>query len=150
MNPIRKENPKQMASKLSDAIDAVDLGIRRYLLRHLAHWHPISTAPHNQDLEIRTLDENGLVAIPFPCLRTNASDWINTDLGTRVYRVRWRIWQKAKSPQPHRLMRVNSCFRGDLNEVDQNLYSSRSVDAYSRDRPFSDRGDVGGCATLST
>ena len=98
MNPIRKENPKQMASKLSDAIDAVDLGIRRYLLhRHLAHWHPISTAPH---------DQNGLVAIPFPCLRTNASDWINTDLGTRVYMrpVRWRIWQKAKSPQPHRLM----------------------------------------------
>ena len=56
MNPIRKENPKQMASKLSGAIDAVDLGIRRYLLhRHLADWHPISTAPHNQDLEIRTL-----------------------------------------------------------------------------------------------
>ena len=107
MYPIRKENPKQMASKLSDAIDVVDLGIRRYLLhRHLAHWHPISTAPHNQVLEIRALDENGLVAIPFPCERTNASDWINTDLGTRVYMrpVRWRIWQKAKSPQPHRLM----------------------------------------------
>jgi hypothetical protein len=52
MKPIRKENPKRMASNLSDAIDAVDLGIRRYLLhRHLAHWHLISTAPHNQDLE---------------------------------------------------------------------------------------------------
>jgi hypothetical protein len=63
MNPIRKENSKQMASKLSDAIDVVDLGIRRYLLhRHLAHWHPISTAPHNQVLEIRALDENGLIA----------------------------------------------------------------------------------------
>jgi len=45
---------------------------------------------------------------------------------------------------------VNSRFRGDLKEVDQNLYSFRSVDAYSRDRPFPDRGDVGGCATLST
>jgi hypothetical protein len=45
---------------------------------------------------------------------------------------------------------VNSCFRGDLNEVDQNLYSFGSVDAYGRDRPFSDRGDVGGCATLSS
>jgi hypothetical protein len=32
MKPIRKENPKQLALKLSDAIDAVDLGIRRYLL----------------------------------------------------------------------------------------------------------------------
>jgi hypothetical protein len=100
---IAKE--KRKTSKLGDAIDAVDLGIRRYLLhRKLAHWRPISTAPHNQDLEITALDENGLVAIPFPCQRTNVSGWINTDLGTRVYMrpVRWRIWQKAKSPQPHR------------------------------------------------
>jgi hypothetical protein len=105
MTLIRGENHRQMTSKLSEAIDAVDFGIRRYLLhRHLAHWHPISTAPNNQALEIRALGENGLVAIPFPCQRTNDSDWINTDLGTRVYMRpdRWRIWQKAKSPQPHR------------------------------------------------
>jgi hypothetical protein len=105
MNAIRKENLKRMGLKLSHAIEAVDLGIRRYLLhRHLSHWHPISTAPPNQDLEIQALNENRLVAIPFPCKRTNASDWINTDLGTRVHMrpVRWRIWQKAKSP--HRLM----------------------------------------------
>ena len=98
---------QRMTSKLSNAIDAVDLGIRRYLLhRHLAHWHPISTAPHNQDLEIRALDENGLVAIPFPCQRTNASDWINADLGTRVYMqpARWRVRQKTKSLPPHRSM----------------------------------------------
>jgi hypothetical protein len=83
MNPIRKENSKRTALKFSNAIDAVDLGIRRYLLhRHLAPWHPITTAPHNQDLEIRALDENGLVAIPFPYQRTDASDRINTDLGT--------------------------------------------------------------------
>jgi hypothetical protein len=83
MKPIRKENPKRLALKLSDAIDAVDLGIRRYLLhRNLAHWHPISTAPHNQVLEIRVLDENRLVTIPFPCRRNNTSDWINNDLGT--------------------------------------------------------------------
>jgi hypothetical protein len=107
MNPTRKENPKRMGSKLSHAIDAVDLGIRRYLLhRHLAHWHPVSTAPHNQALEIRAFDENGLVAIPFPCQRTNADDWINADLGTRVYMqpAWWRIWQKANSPQPNRSM----------------------------------------------
>jgi hypothetical protein len=80
MNPIRKENSKRTALKFSNAIDAVDLGIRRYLLhRHLAPRHPITTASHNQDLEIRA------VALPFPCQQTNASDWINTDLGTRVY-----------------------------------------------------------------
>jgi hypothetical protein len=107
MNPIQEENPKRRASKLSDAIDAVGLGIRRYLLhRHLAHWHPISTAPHNQDLEIRAQDENGLVAIPFPCKRTNASDWINTDLGTRIYMrpVSWRIWQKANRSRTRSMM----------------------------------------------
>jgi hypothetical protein len=87
MNPVWKDNPKRMGSKLSDAIDAVDLGIRRYLLhRHLAHWHPISTAPYNQDLEIWALSENGSVAIPFPCRRANASDWIkrSMDYSTRV------------------------------------------------------------------
>jgi hypothetical protein len=107
MNPVQKQNVRGMTSKLSHAIDTVDLGIRRYLLhRHLAHWHPISTAPHNQALEIRALDENGLLAIPFPCKQTNASDWINTDLGTRFHMrpVRWRVWQKIKSPQPHRSM----------------------------------------------
>jgi hypothetical protein len=68
------------------------------LHRHLSHWHPISTAPHNQGLELRALDQSSLVAIPFPRRRTNASDWINTDLGSRVYLrpVGWRIWQKAK------------------------------------------------------
>jgi hypothetical protein len=45
-------------------------------------------SPHAlQDLARRALDEKGLVAIPFPCPRTNASDWINTDLGTRVLHV---------------------------------------------------------------
>jgi hypothetical protein len=98
MNKNQKDNTKQTASKLSSAIEALDLSIRKCLLhRHLSHWHPISTAPHNQDLEIRVLDENALIKLPFPCRRTNASDWINTDLGTRVYvqPVRWRIWQKA-------------------------------------------------------
>jgi len=107
MKPVSKENPKPMTSKLNDAIDAVDLGIRRYFLhRHLAHWHPISTAPHNQDLEIGVLDENGFVTIPFPCRQTNASDWVNTDLGTRVYMrpATWRVWQKDKSPRRHRSM----------------------------------------------
>jgi hypothetical protein len=56
MNPVWKEKPKRMTPKLSDAIDDVDLGIRKYFLhRHLAHWNPISTAPYN-----RALDRIGL------------------------------------------------------------------------------------------
>jgi hypothetical protein len=86
MNPIGTQNSKRAASKLVDAIDAVDLRIRRYLLHpHLAHWRAISTAPHNRALEIRASSDNGLVGIPFSCKQTNASNWINTDLGTRVY-----------------------------------------------------------------
>jgi hypothetical protein len=90
------DHVKRRGSKLSNAIDAIDLSIRRCLLhRHLSHWHPVSTAPHNQDLEIRVLDENALIKLPFPCRRNNASEWSNADLGTRVYVVRWRVWPKA-------------------------------------------------------
>jgi hypothetical protein len=57
--------------------------IRKCLLRrHL--WHPISTAPHNQDLELRLVDENALVRASFPCRRTNSGGWINADLGTSL------------------------------------------------------------------
>jgi hypothetical protein len=103
----KKDNAKQVRSKLSSAIEALDLGIRKCLLhRHLPQWRPISTATHNQALEIGVLDENSLIELPFPCRRNNASEWINTDLGTRVYvqPVRWRIWQKLPRkiiPDPH-------------------------------------------------
>jgi hypothetical protein len=73
------------------------------LAKRQSFYRGLIVSPHAlQALEIRALDEKGLVAIPFPCQRTNASDWINTDLGTRVCMrpVRWRIWQKAKSPAP--------------------------------------------------
>jgi hypothetical protein len=98
MNNRKMDNVKWTGSKLTHAIEALDLRIRKCLLhRHLSNWRPISTAPHNQDLEIGVLDEKTLIELPFPCRRNNASEWINTDLGTRVYvqPVRWRIWQKA-------------------------------------------------------
>jgi hypothetical protein len=70
--------------------------VRKYLLhRHLAHWHPISTAPHNQDLELRIVDNNGVVTASFPCRRTNTGVWINADLGTSLHiqPTAWRLWQ---------------------------------------------------------
>lgn len=40
-----------------DFFEATVRNIRKYLLRrHLAHWHPISTAPNNQDLELRVVN----------------------------------------------------------------------------------------------
>ena len=76
--------------------------IRKYLLRrHLAHWHPISTAPNNQDLELRLVDQHRVVRSLFPCRRTNAGVWVNADLGTRlqIEPTAWRCWQKAAVPQ---------------------------------------------------
>jgi hypothetical protein len=75
----------------------------RNLLLSSSYWRRISTAPYNQALEIRIVDEGELVALTFPCLRTNEEAWINVDLGTQieVQPVEWRIWQGAKSPEPH-------------------------------------------------
>jgi len=72
-------------------------------LRHLSHWHQISTAPYNQELELRITENGETVTLEFPCLRTNEEAWINVDLGSeiKVQPVEWRIWQGGKSPEPH-------------------------------------------------
>ena len=71
---------------------------------HLAHWHPISTAPCNQSLELRVAEGDHMVTVQFPCCRTNDNEWINADLGTQVHLqpVQWRIWQHSKPAHPHR------------------------------------------------
>jgi len=83
-------------------IEAAVWSIRKYLLRHYL-WRPISTAPHNQDLELRVVDEDTSATVSFPCRRTNAGVWINADLGTRlqIEPIARRLWQKARSLQPH-------------------------------------------------
>ena len=43
-------------------------------------WHPISTAPFNQDLELMVLDHDRKFVIPFPCRQTTHG-WIDSDLG---------------------------------------------------------------------
>ncbi len=91
------------SAHLVDMIEAVDRKIHDYLLRqHLSAWHPISTAPDNQDLELTVLDGASLVALPFPCRRTNAGQWITADLETGIYiqPKKWRPWQKAKARTP--------------------------------------------------
>ena len=38
---------------------------------------------------------------PYP---TNAGVWINVDLGSeiKIQPLEWRVWQRDRSPQPHR------------------------------------------------
>jgi hypothetical protein len=66
---------------------------------NIGHWHPITTAPYNQVLELRALDHGKLIRIPFPCFRDNADRWINFDLGTPIViaPVEWRVWDQAGS-----------------------------------------------------
>jgi hypothetical protein len=69
----------------------------------LSRWHEASTIPFNQDLELRVDDAGKYFKLPFPCRQTNANEWINVDLGTpvRIKPVKWRIWQRDRSPHPH-------------------------------------------------
>lgn len=55
-------------------------------------WHAISTAPFNQDLELR-LRKDGCRSVPFPCRQTREG-WLNGDLHVRVSvdPIRWRCW----------------------------------------------------------
>ena len=89
-------------AKPGSFFEAAVRNIRKYLLRrHLAHWHPISTAPNNQDLELRLVDRHRVMRLLFPCRRTNAGVWINADLGTslQIEPIAWRRWQKVQATQ---------------------------------------------------
>ena len=72
-------------------------------LPHLSHWRQMSSAPYNQELQLRITENGETATLEFPCLRTNEDAWINVDLGTeiKVLPVEWRIWQGGKSPEPH-------------------------------------------------
>lgn len=92
---------------LSDATSIIreaDRAVHAALERqHLSRWHPVSTAPYNQDLEIRVIEDGITTLLPFPCRHTNGGEWINVDLGVplQIQPIEWRAWQKSKSPHPH-------------------------------------------------
>jgi hypothetical protein len=86
------------------AVKDADKAIHDFALHvHLSHWHPISTAPCNRELEVRIAENEEISTLEFPCLQTNAGEWINVDLGSKIaiQPVEWRIWQRGKSPEPH-------------------------------------------------
>lgn len=100
MNAKKQQQVEPSSSPhLADAIEAANRKIKDYLLRqHLSLWHPISTAPNNHDLELKVLDGESSIILPFPCRRTNGGDWINADLetGLDIRPTKWRPWQKQK------------------------------------------------------
>lgn len=68
----------------------------------LQHWHPISTAPCNRDVELRVAEGTAISTLEFPCQQNNAGVWINSDLGTpiKIRPVEWRAWRYGQSLQP--------------------------------------------------
>jgi hypothetical protein len=95
--------PPRVEHAVKDADKAIH-DIARHI--HQSHWHPISTAPCNQELELRISENGKIVTLKFPCLQTNAGAWINVDLGSQIdlQAVEWRVWQRKKSPEPHHAM----------------------------------------------
>ena len=97
---LKKHLPPRLGHAISDAEQAID---NLTLHVHLSRWHPISTAPFNQDLELRVVEAEKIVTLKFPCRQTNTGEWINTDLGlpVKIQPVEWRVWQHRQSPHPH-------------------------------------------------
>jgi hypothetical protein len=95
---------EHLLSDLARAIKEADSTVRAALEReHSWHWRRASTAPYNQDLELRVTEDGSTHMLPFPCRRTNADQWINVDLGAplQIQPVEWRAWLRRKSPHPH-------------------------------------------------
>ena len=105
MSKHRIENfEEHLLSHFDRAIKEADRTFHDSMLHwHWSHWHPISTAPYNRNLELQIVEATRMIALPFPCRHTNGGDWINVDLGTRIQiqPVSWRVWQHSQSPQPH-------------------------------------------------
>jgi len=66
-------------------------------------WHPISTAPYNQILELRVRQSKKFETLVYPCLHTNTDAWINVDLGTeiKIDPVEWRLWPREEALERH-------------------------------------------------
>jgi hypothetical protein len=93
-----------LLSQLAYVFNATGKAIQDFVLsQRLAKWRLISTAPSNQELELRIVEDGKSSVLEFPCLRTNADAWINVDLGSEIkfQAVEWRLWRRPKAPQPH-------------------------------------------------
>jgi len=95
---------KYLPARVSRTVETADKALRDFALhKKLSHWRPISTAPYNQQLELRFALGGKISTLEFPCLHTNADEWINVDLGSKfeIDPVEWRFWQHESSPEPH-------------------------------------------------
>lgn len=102
----------------------------QFLVRgRLAHWRPVSTAPSNQELEVRFVEDGKVSTLEFPCLRTNDGNWIDVDLGSaiKIEPTQWRHWPYRKSPRAHH-MRVRPSDRSELIHIHGRVTYQDAVD----------------------
>jgi hypothetical protein len=114
----------ELPRAIKRAVKAVDKAINDYFLRvHLSYWQLISTAPFNQELELRIAEDGEILILHFPCLQTNLGAWINVDLGAeiKIEPAEWRVWQRDKSPHAHHA-RINASDRPVRLHRGQNIY----------------------------
>ena len=102
---MRKTGAKNFREQLlSDVTRVVETAVHAAINhQHPSNWRAASTAPCNQDLELRITEDSTTGALPFPCRQTNGGEWINVDLGVplHIQPVEWRAWLQSKSPDPH-------------------------------------------------
>ncbi len=89
--------------------------IQLFTHRRQLRWRSISTAPSNQELELRFVEDGKVSALEFPCLRTNEGAWIDVDLGNeiKIEPTEWRLWPHRKSPHAHHT-RIRANDRSEL------------------------------------
>ena len=95
---------EHLASDVARVLHGTDRAVHAALEHHQpSRWRLASTAPYNQDLELRVNEDGTIATMPFPCRHTNEDEWINVDLGVplKIHPVEWRAWQQSKSPHPH-------------------------------------------------
>jgi hypothetical protein len=61
-------------------------------------WQSISTAPFHRDLELAVVNEDGTVALVFPCRRVG-DGWIDveTEESIDVEPTHWREWSNKQA-----------------------------------------------------
>ena len=72
-------------------------------------WHPISTAPRNARVELRTCDAFGPYRLGFPCVLAE-DGWINAERQIKldILPTQWRQWlesarRRHKTPLLHEM-----------------------------------------------
>ncbi len=92
--------------------------IQFFIRGRLSRWRSISTAPSNQELEVRFVEDGKVSTLEFPCLRTNEGAWIDVDLGSaiKIEPTEWRLWPYRKSPNAHHA-RIKASDRSELYHI---------------------------------